>query len=297
MSFSLGKTRLRVHPLLPLTWGVALMLGSGTSLRAAIAALAIHESGHWIAAKGLGIPVTALEITPFGGVMTWERSRSPSALPHFLFTAAGPAFSLAGCLASAHFFRWGAPLAFVQSFARANFLLLVVNLLPALPLDGGEMLRALLTKRLPHAAVTRLLTGAGYAAALLLCAVSILAAFQGVLLLSPLFAGVYLMYAATVERRENTARYVTSLIGRRQRLEKYQALPVEWVAVGADTPARLILPRLSLNRYHMICVLSRDGMDCLGYLDEKAFCDSVLSDPDAPVGRHLQNPHQKSGPP
>ncbi len=289
MTAVLGKTRLRVHPLLPLLWGFSLVIGKGSALLAAMAALLLHECGHLIAARLLSIPISTIEITPFGGVLTPERLEWVSPVCRFIFAAAGPAFSLLGCFCSVLLFRWNVPFPFVRQFARVNLLLLVINLLPALPLDGGEMLRAVLSARFPSVAVTKALTGVGYAVGILLCFVSLAAAFRGEVSLFPLFAGLYLMYAVALERRDSTARYVTALIARRQRLERHEMLPVECLAVSADTPARLILPRLSLGKYHVIYVLSRDGMACLARLDEKTFCEMTLNQPDEPIGLRLKD--------
>ena len=296
MSFSLGKTRLRLHPLLPLFWFFLLLSGHGDRLLAAISALLLHELGHLAAAKLLAIPVTALEITPFGGVLNPDRYEGVSGVTGFLYAAAGPVMSLAGCLFSALLLRWGVPFAFVQRFARASLLLLLINLLPALPLDGGEMLRSILTIWFSHQAVTKALAYAGYSAGLLLSALSLIAAFRGEIILAPLLAGLYLIYAVSIQQRQSTARYVTALIARRQRLERHEILPLEALSAAADTPARLILPRLSLGKYHLIFVLSRDGMDCLGSVDEKTFCELVMSRPETPIGDCLHKLRKTSGP-
>ena len=292
MTVSLGKTRLRMHPLLPLLWCIALLTGKGAALLASIAALLIHESGHLAAAKLLSIPISTVESTPFGGVLTPEGLDRVSPVCRFAYAAAGPVLSLLGCFFSVPLFRWNASFAFARQFARANLLLLVLNLLPALPLDGGEMLRSILSARFPGAAVTKALTGVGYAVGMLLGSLSLAAAFRGRVLLFPLFAGLYLVYAVALERRDSAARYVTALIARRQRLERGESLPIEWLAVRADTPPRLILPRLSLGKYHMLCVLSKDGMACLTRLDEKAFCEWTLNHPDEPVASILNQPRE-----
>ncbi len=225
--------------------------------------------------------------------MTPNRYDGVSPAARFFYAAAGPLMSLAGCFLAALLYRRNVPFAFLQRFARANLLLLTVNLLPALPLDGGEMLRAVLIQRFSHAAVTKALTCAGWAVGVALGTLSLLAACRGEIILFPLFAGAYLIYAVSLERRECAARYVTALIARRQRLDKNEVLPVEFLAAGADMPAGRLLPRLSLNKYHVIRVLAPDGMACLGELDEKAFCDLVMNTPDAPIGEMMKKPTKK----
>ena len=64
-------------------------------------------------------------------------------------------------------------------------------------------------------------------------------------------------------------------------------LPVEMVAAGAEMPVHSLLGRLTPGKYHMIHVLSPDGMTRLGVIEEKAFCEAVLSRHDESLGSIL----------
>ena len=99
MTFRLGCVRLRLHPLLPLLWVIAFIGGAGRFL-AALAALLLHESGHWMAARLCGVPITEVEITPLGGVMTVQNPEAISRSRQFLLALAWPVFSAAGCMAA-----------------------------------------------------------------------------------------------------------------------------------------------------------------------------------------------------
>ena len=285
MSFSAGAVRVRLHPLLPAIAAAAVLTGHGVGLLAGVLALLLHESGHGLAARCLGLSISELEFTPFGGVMTVEDADRLSPLRRILFSAAGPAFSFLGCFSAGMLLQQGAPFSWAQRFAGCNLLLCLVNLLPALPLDGGEMLLALLTLRFPRALAARILSVLGYCLGALLAGLSLAAALQGELLLSPLAAGLYLIYAVSIQGRESTGRYLSALIGRRQKIENGEALPVEWLAVGEDTAAGKLLRRLSPGKYHMLLIVSKDGTRCLGTLDEQAYCHHVMARPDAAVGQ------------
>ena len=180
------------------------------------------------------------------------------------------------------------PRVFAAAFVKCGFTLLCVNLLPALPLDGGRMLQAALSRWLPPQRTARALTGAAYGTGGLLCLLSLAFALQGQIALSPAFAGLYLMYAASLENRRLVSGYMSSLIARRQRLEHHEILPVEAVAAAGDMPAGRLLNGLSPGKYHLILILSRDGMRREGVIDEQALCDAVLSSADAPLKSALQ---------
>ena len=283
MTFHIGKIRVYLHPLLPLCAVAALAAGMGRTLLPAALAFALHECGHLAAAKACRIPVSDLELTPLGGVISFDDSQAYAARHLFLLALGGPLCSFLGCFFAPKLYASGlCEFAFAESFAHANLVLFLVNLLPVLPLDGGQMARALLSRFIPYALLTRVMTIAASAVGMLLCALSIAFAVQGSIQLSPAFAGLYLAYAASIEGRNQTGRYVTAMISRRQRLEKRDVLPVQAVAAGADTAALSLLRLLSPGKYHIVYVLSPDGMALEGMLEEKALCEAILS-PDHPT--------------
>jgi Zn-dependent protease len=109
----------------------------------------LHELGHAIVARRNGMEIEGITLWLFGGVAQFkEMFKSPGA--EFRIGIAGPAVSL---VLGALFVG----LTFITNFSTAlngtlfwlgyiNLFLLVFNLLPALPLDGGRLLRAALWK-------------------------------------------------------------------------------------------------------------------------------------------------------
>jgi stage IV sporulation protein FB len=284
VTFRVGHTRLRLHPLLPLLWLIA-GIGGVSRVLAALCALLLHECGHLTAAKLCGAQVSEVEITPLGGVIALENPDALGPGKRFLLACFGPFFSLLGCLLVPALFASGAAsFFFCAAFAKANLLLLLFNLLPALPLDGGHMLGAILRRFFPENAVGRALLYAAEALGILLCAVSLYFAFQGKLILSPAFCGLYLVYMAAADACRCTAQYVTALIARRQKLENRAVLPVEAVAAGENMPVGALLRRLSPGKYHIVLVLAPDGMAQRGLIGEKALCEAALSGPGTPLG-------------
>ncbi len=294
MTLRLGSCRVRAHPLLPLLFLVGALSGMGERLLPMLAALLLHETGHLLAAHLLRLRVDALEITPIGGIMTLPNLETAPPLYRFLLAAAGPLFSLLGCVLSPLLYRQGIiSFDMTGAFIHANLALLLINLLPALPLDGGGMLRAILNQFFPGKETARWMNAASSAIGLGLCGITLFFAVQGKIVFAPAFAGLYLLYAAAMEGRHGTAKYVTSLIARRQKLERQRVLPVETVAAGASVPVRSLLYQLTPGKYHMIHVLTPDGMTRLGVIEEKTFCEAVLSRNDEPLGSILMEAEQE----
>lgn len=109
--------------------------------------LLLHELGHAVVAKREGMEIEGIVLWLFGGVAQFK-GLFPSASAELRIALAGPAVSLAIGVAMLALGAL-APLpaevdGVVTWLGSINILLLVFNMLPALPLDGGRVLRALL---------------------------------------------------------------------------------------------------------------------------------------------------------
>ncbi|MBF2046651.1 MAG: site-2 protease family protein [Leptolyngbya sp. IPPAS B-1204] len=132
----------------PYLGGGAWLLGLVTALLLFASVLA-HELGHSLVALRQGIPVNSITLFIFGGLASLgEESKTP--VEAFWVAIAGPLVSLVlfGLLTVINTsVSLSAPLAaVVGSLALINLVLALFNLLPGLPLDGGNVLKALVWK-------------------------------------------------------------------------------------------------------------------------------------------------------
>jgi Zn-dependent protease/CBS domain-containing protein len=118
----------------------------------------LHELGHAAVARRYGYGIDSITLWLLGGVARPEEQ--PNRWHHeFWIAVGGPVVSVAlgvGC-----FFAFGAlsgdPIRFAAGYlAGLNLVLAGFNMLPAFPLDGGRVLRALLGRTRTHAEATRL---------------------------------------------------------------------------------------------------------------------------------------------
>ena len=142
----------------------------------------LHEFGHAFAARRCGIRTPDITLFPFGGVARIERM--PENPRQEIFIAlAGPAVNViiaAGLWAVLAIFWRAVPQEQMGTAASLavevmsvevmsiNVMLLVFNLIPAFPMDGGRVLRALLAMRLDHGRATRIAAHIGQALAVAL---------------------------------------------------------------------------------------------------------------------------------
>ena len=215
MALTLGRTRVRAHPLALMYPAMAAMLGGRLDAAALLMGLAVHEGAHLLAARGLGVDVSQLRLMPFGGAITLENPYALSPARLLAVAAAGPLGNGLALFVGAALAHWRliSP-TLALALLRVNLVLLVFNLLPALPLDGGRMLYALLFPTLGRdlAASVGIWAGRTVAGLLLALALASLLAV-GRFNLPCAVAAVFLLASGPDERRalsEVRARTVLS---------------------------------------------------------------------------------------
>jgi Zn-dependent protease/CBS domain-containing protein len=163
------------------TWsasGAEAALGAVVFVLAIFGCVVLHELGHALAARRFGIGTEDITLLPIGGVARLERMpRQP--VQELLIALAGPAVNvvIAAAIMAGMWLSLNslAPLlqsdvlsgSFLGRLFWANVGLVIFNLLPAFPMDGGRVFRSLLAMRLPYARATELAAGLGTVMAVL----------------------------------------------------------------------------------------------------------------------------------
>ena len=142
---------------------------------ALFACVVLHELGHSIVALRYKIPVSDITLYPIGGVARIEKR--PTARQELAIAVAGPLVNVAIALAlwaglglesvstlishlSASRLGAGGRV-FAERVLIANVTLVLFNLIPAFPMDGGRVLRAVLAMNMPGVRATAIASGVG----------------------------------------------------------------------------------------------------------------------------------------
>jgi Zn-dependent protease len=179
--------------LLLVGWFAFINWRQGQSISAAVAGVALilaiflcvvlHEYGHALMARRYGIKTRDIILLPIGGVARLERL--PDKPMQELWVAlAGPAVNVAVVILVFAWLQITAGLKPLQNLYEAtgpflgqllaiNIFMVVFNMIPAFPMDGGRVLRALLATRKNYARATRIAASIGQATAVLFGVVGI----------------------------------------------------------------------------------------------------------------------------
>jgi Zn-dependent protease/CBS domain-containing protein len=249
--------------------GIAPAAAYGLGLASALllfASILLHELGHAIVARRYGIEIEGIELWLLGGVskLRGEAHRPDEELR---FALAGPAVTAViavvfGAVAVAIPSSWPKALvALVDYQAYVNSAILVFNLLPAFPLDGGRVVRSLLWRRtgsLERATTTAAEVGRGFGYVMI--ALAFVGAFLGAPgLLWLALIGIFLIFAGQAEESSVRLKSIFAGLG----LRKVMAVPA--VTADADlTVADAVRDLFAPLGFHSLPVV--DGRRVVGLL-------------------------------
>jgi Zn-dependent protease len=191
----------------------------------------LHEFGHILVARRYGIQAPEVTLLPIGGVARMQAlPEKPS--QEFAIAIAGPAVNfvialvlllLVGQFNAADLQRLDDPqVSLVARLADANLFLAIFNLIPAFPMDGGRVLRALLAMELGRARATRIAASVGQAFAF---GLGFLGLFGNPLLI---FIAIFVYVAAAGEAQ------MTAIHESARGLSVGQAMETRFAALPAD---------------------------------------------------------------
>ncbi len=136
--------KLRLHPtLLPLiVW--LIITGQFSSYALIFISLAWHEFGHLLVAYMLKVKVKSCTFMPYGGEIQYSMKWQITKKQHFLIAIAGPVATLLLLILAFLF-----PDSLKNPLQSIQVLLLLINLLPIWPLDGGRIFEILWSEKKP----------------------------------------------------------------------------------------------------------------------------------------------------
>jgi Zn-dependent proteases len=173
---------------------------------AVFACVTLHEFGHAMMARRFGINAKNIVLLPIGGIASIEKFPD-NPRQELAISIAGPLVNIAIAILLWLFLMPGTPFwsrphdisimhghDFIRNLQIVNLVLAAFNLIPAFPMDGGRILRALLGLKLNYIQATTIAANIGRAIAILFIVL-------GILFINPLlaFIGVFILFAASSE--------------------------------------------------------------------------------------------------
>ncbi len=263
MKLFIKLKRLWISPLFVLLLAAAFFGGYLSLFLIAYGSAMLHELTHIFAARKLKIPVSRIEILPFGicGRLGVDFIKNPAF--ETSVAAAGPIMSgvlaLALNFAAPYLMQYRHYYEYIEYARNINLSLMALNLLPALPLDGGRIFKAALSMRMGaiRAYNITLKTSRIVIAALLLIAVALLVTSD--FNFSLILIGVFLLGSLAAEQKNISLISLREILYHKNKLKDLGLCRAEHIAADENEPARSLLRLLSSHKYYIIDVIDSNG--------------------------------------
>lgn len=239
---------------------LAYWVGALQTLLMAYCIVTVHELFHLFAALLLKVRVGCIVVMPFGMTLRLSAHVLKSPKNEALIAMAGPAANacmlLLG-LALKQYYIWAEQSMFLYEYL--NWITMILNLLPVLPLDGGRILRAVLTHSFGY------LRGMKWMRKLTKIMIFILALVGTLLLIltrcniSLVMVAAFLIFNMIEEKKTSDLFAMKELMGAKEKLLKQSLMASKVISATENTAAKQILKRISYDNYCLVYIENSDG--------------------------------------
>ncbi|WP_079530406.1 site-2 protease family protein [Halobacillus hunanensis] len=262
---------MRIHPLFFLLAFSAFLTGAFYEFIVLFSIVALHEWGHFTAARYYGWRVSHIEFWLFGGaVVSEEHSAKPfKEQVHVILAGPFQHVWIAVLLFVLQSFIGPHPL--IETAVHYNRIILLLNLLPIWPLDGGKLLFYVLTQLISFQRSIKVTLWISFSC--ILSAIGILLIEERMTLAGMLLA-VFLLVENSLEWKRRTFTFMRFLMYSVQR--DPEKLKIEYLSIDPNTPIRRVLKNVHANRRHLYILKRKPGLyivdeqECLRmFMDQK----------------------------
>jgi stage IV sporulation protein FB len=295
---NVAGTVVRVHVtfLILLAWvGLVFLFkaGTGEAVGALVFTIALfgcvllHEFGHVFAARSFGIRTPDITLLPIGGLARLEKMPEQP-WQELIVAIAGPLVNVVIAIVlfvviggipdftDPAMLSFTSPVALLSRLMVINVWLVIFNLIPAFPMDGGRVLRALLAMAMPYAKATSVAATVGQAFAVLGAVIGL---FTGNFIL--MLIALFIFFAARGE---------SAVVSQREAIRDItleQAMMTDFQTLSHDATLRHAVNHLLSGTQHDFPVLRDDG-SLAGILTRNHLVRALAEHgPDSPVAPFL----------
>ena len=218
----------------------------------------LHELAHVFSAKLLKVSVSEVRIYPFGITARLSNNYIRSSEKEFIIAFAGPLMNiiLFWCSIILKVFL-GTELSVYCS--DLNLAMCAINLVPALPLDGGRMLKSILTSRYGIIRSYDFMLKLSKVIIIILISVSVIFFFVTDFNFSLVLISAFLLQNLCAEQQTVSIITLKEILNNRSKLSDATEYPSKSICVSCDSPARTILKYLSYDYYYIVHITDSDS--------------------------------------
>ncbi len=262
--------KITINPLVFLLAVGLAFFGRTNTLVAFAPAMLIHECGHIFAAKASGLRLAQFDLLPFGANVKVEGLYSAGAAREVLCAFMGPCANLVFAAAVISL-KHNMQNPYLDALLFSNLSIAAMNMLPCLPLDGGHIVKSLLTLRFSPKASSTALSIIGIVFGFMIILFGVYCVMINSVNLTFFVFGGFLVISAAGELKEAKFNILHSFVKTRHT----DLMGVNAIAVRRGTDLIRVIKRFDANKYNIVYVLG-DNQECIATLNENDIMRTAL---------------------
>ncbi|WIV10606.1 M50 family metallopeptidase [Proteiniborus sp. MB09-C3] len=266
---------IKVNIFMLIVFALYFMLGYFIEVLVIVFTVLIHEISHSLAARKCGFEINEIEIFPFGGIARFEYMKTIYPKEEIFICAIGPLSNFAVMivfmgLKSLYFDNY-----LFDYIIKINKLMFIINIFPVFPLDGGKIIRAVLSLFIGYKSSTTKLSYITY----MLCTIIILYDILNGLIgdgTSLSLIAVFTIIAAKKEREMAAFAFIKSITGKTNEINRKKKMKAHLLVCIKTINIKEALDCFLPNRYHIFIIIKSNG-ETIGTITESQLLEGIYS--------------------
>lgn len=255
---------------------LAYFVGGIHTLMMAYAVVMVHELFHLFVALSLKVRVQSIIIMPFGMTLRLQNNLIKSPLKEAVIALAGPLANILMIAVGAllrETYIWAEESMFLYLYL--NYINLFLNLIPALPLDGGRVLKAILTQYMGFISSYRIMEKITKIFTIAIFLIGVILIYITKFNISLVMVGAFLAFNMVEEKKHNDFIIMKEILYSKEKLPKRGVMPSKNLSAMEDVPASRIFKKLSYHSFHHIYIVNQN-LGIRSIITEAELIDAVL---------------------
>ncbi len=265
---------LYIHILLAPMLILAFVLKSQTTFFICFGVVLVHELFHLFSALIVGVRVKSIIILPFGMTLRLDERVIRCPKKEILIAAAGPVSNVLMLICAEYALKTQGGNLNLLIFTVANWSVLLLNLIPVPPLDGGRILRAIAIYRSGLVTASRSMYKVSRIFAVIIC-------FLGIVLMiisksnpSLCVIGAFLIFSLVEEKRNAEILIASELIREKEKFRDKNLIPSNIITIKENTSAAHVIRKLNLSTFYVVYIVD-ENMKIIKTATESDFIRAV----------------------
>lgn len=249
---------LYIHILLAPMLVLAFVLKSQTTFFMCFGVVLIHELFHLFAALLLRVRVKSIVILPFGMTLRLDESVIRYPEKEAIIAAAGPAANVIMLVIANLVLKTQGGNLNLLIFTVANWSVLLLNLIPVPPLDGGRILRSVVIKNSGLITATGKMYKISRFFAVMVCILGVTLVVISKSNPSLCVIGAFLIFSLVEEKRNADILIASELIHEKEKFRHHKLIPSRTITIKENAPAAKVIKKLNLSSFYVIYVVDEN---------------------------------------